>query len=222
VKPSYFSFDSRPPTSDSSDTLDIIQRLVDQAVLYRQADAAPEPRIAILETIREFGLEQLVASGGEAATRDAHAAWCLGLAERAEPELAGREQALWVQRLEADLGNIRAALDWLSEHGDAERALRLAGAIGWLWSTALYMEEARMRIDALLALPGVEEAPAALAKVLSSAGDVADWQGDQPRARAHYERALTIYRELNKRWRMASTLAASAAVPSTAARSSWH
>jgi DNA-binding CsgD family transcriptional regulator/tetratricopeptide (TPR) repeat protein len=189
-----------------SDTLDHVQRLVDQAVLQRQIDGAGEPRFAMLETIREYGLARLVESGEEAATRDAHAAWCVAFAELAGPELAGPDQAIWVRRLETELGNIRAAHDWLHARGDAESALRLAGAIGWFWSSTPYLEEARGRFDALLAMPGIEQFPAALAKVLNSAGDIADWQGDQIRARAHYERALSLYRELGDRWEMAGIL----------------
>jgi non-specific serine/threonine protein kinase len=160
----------------------------------------------MLETVRAYGLEQLAASGEEEATRDAHAAWYVTLAELAEPELAGPDQGIWVRRLEADMANIRSALDWLVARGVAAPALRIAGAIGWLLSTAPYLEEARARFDAILALPGVEQAPGALAKVLASAGDVADWQGDQTRARAHYERALAIYREIDDRWRMVGML----------------
>lgn len=186
--------------------LDLVQRLLDQAVLSRQTGRAGEPRIGMLETIREFGLEQLRASGQERSARDAHAAWCLALAERAEPELAGPRQELWARRLEAELPNIRAALDWFATTGDASGALRLAGAVGWLWSTAPYLEEARGRFNAILALPGVDEAPAALAKLLVSAGDVADWQGDQPRARAHFERALALYRQLGDHHRAAGVL----------------
>jgi predicted ATPase/DNA-binding CsgD family transcriptional regulator len=192
----------RPPAS----ALDLIQRLADQAVVIRQEDGTGEPRITMLETIREFGLEQLVALEEETATRDAHATWCLALAERAEPELYGPNQEEWVQRLEVDLANIREALDWLTARGDVESALRMAGAIGWLWSTSPYLEEARGRYDALLALPGVDQFPDALAKVLAMAGDVADWQGDQTQARHLFERALEIYRQLGDRWRMASML----------------
>ncbi|MBA2598297.1 MAG: tetratricopeptide repeat protein [Chloroflexia bacterium] len=108
--------------------------------------------------------------------------------------------------IEAELGNIRTAHEWLASRDDTESALRLAGAIGWFWSSAPYLEEARVRFDAVLALPGVERFPSSLAKVLASAGDIADWQGDQPRARDHFERALTIYRELDDRWRMPSML----------------
>ena len=192
--------------SPGTTVLDLVQRLVDQAVLYRGENGVEEPRVGMLETIREYGLEQLAAAGEETAARDAHAAWCLSLAERAEPELAGPDQATWVRRLEADMANIRDALDWLVAREETEQALRLGGAIGWLWSTAPYLEEARAGFERLLALPDVERAPEALAKALAMAGDVADWQGDQPLARAHFERALAIYRELDDRWRMASML----------------
>ncbi len=186
--------------------LDLVQRLVDQAVLKREVDAAGVPRFGMLETIREYGLEQLAASGEETAIRDAHAAWCVDLAERAEPELMGPDQGVWVRALEAELGNIRAAHDWLADREETESALRLAGAIGWFWSSAPYLEEARVRFDAVLALPDVERFPAALAKVLHSAGDIADWQGDQRRARDHFERALAIHRARDDRWRMVSML----------------
>ena len=192
--------------SPTADTLDLVQRLVDQAVLQRHGEAADDPRFGMLETIREYGLEQLSASGEETAVRDAHAAWCVALAERAEPELTGPEQAVWVRRLEADLGNLRAAQQWLAARGDAESSLRLAGAIGWFWSSAPYFDEARALFDSVLAMPGVAQAPGALAKVLASAGDVADWQGDQSRARAFFEQALAIYRDLDDRGQMASML----------------
>ncbi len=190
----------------SPSILDLMQRLIDQAVVQRLGDGNGETRFGMLETIREYGLEQLAASGEEGGVRTAHADWCIALAERAEPELTGPQQGAWVQRLEMELGNIRAAHDWLADQGDAERSLRLAGAIGWFWSSAPYFDEARARFDAILAMPGVEQVPAALAKVLCSAGDVADWQGDQRRVRAHYERALAIYRELGDDWHAAGML----------------
>jgi excisionase family DNA binding protein len=187
-------------------TPNTLAALIDQSLVQRAAGPADEPRFTLLETIREFGLERLTASGEEPAVRDAHAAWCLAFAERAEPELTGPDQERWVRKLEAELGNIRAAHDWLAARGDVASSLRLAGAIGWFWSSAPYFDEARARFDAILALPGAADHPAALAKVLASAGDVADWQGDQPRARAFYERALVIYRALGDHERTAGML----------------
>jgi excisionase family DNA binding protein len=195
-----------PEPIGTPSVLDVLTSLIEQSLVQRVVGPDDEPRFAMLESIREFALERLAASGAEAAARNAHAAWCVAFAERAEPELAGPEQELWVRRLEADLGNIRAAHDWLAESGQTEPLLRLAGAIGWFWSSAPYFEEARARFDALLAMPDVEAFPQPLAKVLASSGDVADWLGDQPRARAFYERALAIYRELGDRERMAGML----------------
>jgi len=122
---------SPPERSDtpSASVIDILGNLIDQNLVQRVA-GPDEPRFTMLETIREFGLEQLAVSGEEQAVRDAHVACCIALAERAEPELAGPEQERWVRRLEADLGNIRAAHDWLAAQGDTEPSLRLVGAIG--------------------------------------------------------------------------------------------
>ena len=175
--------------------------LVDHGLLQKVGEVAGEPRFGMLETIREFGLELLAASGEEADIRRAHAAWCLDLAERAEPELAGPDQMTWVKRLDAEMPNIRAALDWLTERGDrpedTRSALRIAGAIGWLLSSAGYFEEGRERLAALIALPAAERFPAELAKVLSAAGDIADWQGESDRARSLFERALALFRSLD-------------------------
>lgn len=186
--------------------LQVLTNLVDQSLIQRVADIGPEPRYTMLETVREYGLERLQSEGEFAGARQAHALWRLALAERAERELVGPEQVVWVVQLEADLANIRAAHDWFAELGDSEAALRLGGAIGWLWSSAPHLAEGRERFDALLAMPEVDRFPAALAKVLATAGDIADWQGDQPRARGHYERALTIYRDLGDRQNEVSML----------------
>ena len=83
----------------------------------------------MLETIREYGLEQLAAGGDTEVVRRAHAAFYLALAERAEPELGAAEQITWLDRLEAEQGNLRAALAHLLQSGDGETALRLAGAL---------------------------------------------------------------------------------------------
>jgi len=92
-----------------------------------------EPRITLLETIREYALERLAAGGELEATRRRHAAYFLTLAERAEPELTGPQQVRWLNRLEGELDNLRAALGWSLEW-DAEAGLRLASALGGFWA----------------------------------------------------------------------------------------
>jgi DNA-binding CsgD family transcriptional regulator/tetratricopeptide (TPR) repeat protein len=84
--------------------------------------------------VREFALEQLAASEEEDAIRDQHAAWLLALAEEAEGVLGGgAEQSRWLDQFEAELPNLRNALAWLEEAGDAEAMMRLAGALGGFW-----------------------------------------------------------------------------------------
>ncbi len=118
-----------------------LEALVDHSLLQAQDDPTGEPRLLMLETIREYAAEQLAVSGEEAAARAAHAAHFLALAER-------HERAGWVKhdpslplRLEADLPNLRAALSWLDETGDAEGMQRMAGALRWFWSVRGYVPE---------------------------------------------------------------------------------
>jgi non-specific serine/threonine protein kinase len=147
----------------------------------------------MLETVREYGLERLAASGEAAVVRDAHADWCLDLAERSWPELAGPRQETWFERLEAELPNLRAALGWLRERGDGERGLRLASRLSWFWSSRGYLREARVWIEEFLGMP-----TSALTRGdgLQQAGTILQWQGDDERAQAYNEEALTIFREL--------------------------
>jgi predicted ATPase/DNA-binding CsgD family transcriptional regulator len=193
-----------PPARLSISVLDGIAALIEHSLIRRAPGVVGEARYAMLETIREFGAEQLAASGEAAAISDAHAAWFVALAERAEPGLIGPEQGAWVERLQVDLGNLRAALVWLRERGDVGAALRLAGAIGWYWSSPGHFHEGRDLFDALLAMPGTDDHPAALAKALASAGDIADWLGDAARAEAFYERAMGLYRAFGDDRRLAS------------------
>ena len=92
-----------------------------------------EARFVMLETVREYGLDQLAASGEEAVIRAAHAAWCLDLAKQAAPFWHTGEQGRWAAQLEADHDNLRAALAWLAETGDPATGVRLAGWLAWFW-----------------------------------------------------------------------------------------
>ncbi|MCC7021906.1 MAG: tetratricopeptide repeat protein [Thermomicrobiales bacterium] len=166
--------------------------LLDQSLLRRIAASDGEPRFALLETVREFGLEELAANGEEREAREAHAAYVLALAERAERELEGAEWEAWAARLVSEMPNVRAALTYLREQGDGERAARLAGALCLFWTLPSFIREGRTWLEMAVALPGAERSPASLATALNAIGVVAQWQYDFPCIEAALTRAYAI------------------------------
>jgi len=122
--------------------LDEVSLLIDESLLQQTEQEAEEPRLAMLETIREYGREKLDASGETESTRQAHALYYLSLAEDAEIEIGGARQAAWLERLEREHDNLRAALQWSLEQAadegskaarNKEAALRLGGALRNFW-----------------------------------------------------------------------------------------
>ncbi|MEA2515340.1 MAG: hypothetical protein QOJ59_4829 [Thermomicrobiales bacterium] len=178
------------------DVLDGVSSLVDKGLLGRDDRSAAEPRFAMLQTIREYSLERLGEGGDEVAARDAHLAYVLTLAEQAEPELTGPDQIAWLDRLEAEHHNLRAALAWALTGGRLVQGLRLAGALLRYWEHhSHYGEEGRWLEQALAR---TEEVPAPVrGKALHAAGVVAFWQGDRVRAAAALAEALVRFREAN-------------------------
>jgi predicted ATPase/transcriptional regulator with XRE-family HTH domain len=169
--------------------------LVDASLLVRSASDADDPRFEMLETIREFALEQLVSNQEEAA-RDAHAAFFLALAERAAPELTGHQQVDWLDRLETELGNFRAAMEWLLLRNDAEGLLRLAGALARFWDYHSHVSEGRRWLETALAHPGAAALPVSLrGKAFQAAGVLARTQGDHQQAKAFLGQALELFRQ---------------------------
>jgi predicted ATPase/DNA-binding CsgD family transcriptional regulator len=177
------------------DVIGIIAALVDHG-LVRRVGAEDAARFTMLETIREFGREQLAVHGELEDIRDAHAAWCLALAEEAEPHLGGPDQSLWLAHLETDHDNLRAALTWWYEVGDARHGLRLATALLRFWDTRDYMAEGQPRLMAFLALPGDAVSLEARARALDAASELASWQGRHEMATQLATEALMIQRQL--------------------------
>jgi predicted ATPase/DNA-binding XRE family transcriptional regulator len=168
-----------PPSAAPPSVLDLVGSLGDQSLLRPVAGNTGEPRFALLETIREYAGECLLSSGEEEATRHAHAACFLALAERAEPELTGPAQTAWLDRLEVEHDNLREALGWSVRH-DPPTALRLVGALWRFWWVRGYLSEGRNWAEAALAQEG--GTPAERARGFYVAGDLAQEQGDYDRA----------------------------------------
>lgn len=172
-----------------------IESLAGQSLVRAVGIVAGQPRFDMLETVREFGLEALTASGDAGAVSDAHAAYFLALAELAEPNLAGPEQASWIAQLEADLPNIRAALAWFRQSGETENGLRLGGALARFWFRTSRFVEGGAQLEPLLELPGAVET-LARAKVLTAVCELMDWRGDHARASVQGDEAIAICRKL--------------------------
>ena len=183
---------SAPP---SIDILDGLQQLVDQSLLVRDERAAGESRLMMLETIREFGLEQLVLHGEDAAVYSGMTDYLLAQAEATWEDARSLETLnRSLELLEADHDNIRAALDWL-EVEDPARAIDLAGALFWLWAIHGHNAEALQRLQRLLAAPPQGTPTRALARALRVAGTFAH-QVRRADARRYAEDALALWREL--------------------------
>ena len=130
------------------------------------------PRFTMLETIREFGLEALAHEGEVESVRAAHAAYFLAYAEAISPKLDEADQGRWLDLIEADHDNIRHALDWYHEMGDAERGIRLAAAMFRFWDTRDYIHEGRRHLEAMLALPAPNTHHASAARATEGLAEI--------------------------------------------------
>jgi tetratricopeptide (TPR) repeat protein len=209
--------DGAPWTSEA--VLAVVGVLVDHSLLQVEQQPAshqqgapagtPEPRLQLLETIRHYGWERLAASEEAAEVHRAHAAYYLALAEAAAPALMGREQAVWLHRLEREHDNLGTALRWLLETRATGQALRLGAALGPFWVLRGHLAEGRAHLDALRALAasaGPAGPSAAEGQMLFWAGSCAEIQGDYATARARRDESLAVYRALGDRAAIANGL----------------
>jgi predicted ATPase len=182
----------------------LLASLVDRSFLRpheHQFGGRAEPRVTILETLREFGLERLEAHDEADELRRRHAEYFLDLAEAAEADLGGPDAPAWSARLEQDHDNLRAALTWSVERGDAIAALRLTGALWRFWSERGYLSEGRHWLQATLALPHDvpgDSAPARI-KALVGATHLATEQGLLNEAGPLGAQAVALARDLGER-----------------------
>jgi len=182
---------------ETMSVLDSVTSLIDKNLLQHSAQEGEDIRLTMLETIREFGLEVLAKSGEMEATRQAHAAYYLRLAEATEPELRGPQQDAWFDQLEREHDNLHAALNCLLERGVAresiEMALRLGGALWYFWSLRSHVREGWTFLERALARSeGV--AVSVHAKALT-AGYLAGWLGNVDRGEELCQQSLALFRE---------------------------
>ncbi|MFZ1974406.1 MAG: protein kinase [Candidatus Acidiferrales bacterium] len=192
------------------DLLDGTESLVDKSLLQRVEQANGESRFVMLETIREYALEKLEASGEDRLTRRAHAAYCLVLAEEEATEQSGAERATWVERFALEHDNFRAALGWLIETGDAEWGLRLGTALFRFWEGREYFAEGRDSLEKLLKIPAAAAPSRARGRALFSAGVLASEQGDYAAADILMGGGLEVARKLEDKQGVAVSLNAMA------------
>jgi tetratricopeptide (TPR) repeat protein len=149
----------------------------------------------MLQTIRDFAAERLDAGAEARQIRDRHIDVYCALAAAAAPNVFGDKQKMWLDRLERDHDNFRAAFDWCATTGDAERAMNLAASFWRFWQMRGHLHEGRTRLEAILAMASSSTFREARARALEAAGGVAYWQGDMTAAQAFYDESLSLARE---------------------------
>jgi predicted ATPase len=160
------------------DLLDGMASMVDKSLVQQVEQAKGESRFAMLETIREYALEKLEASGEAGVTKRAHAAYFLVLAEEEAAEQNDAEGLEWLERFGFEHDNFLAGLEWLTETGNAEWGLRLGTALFRFWEAREYLAEGRERLGRLLKLAGAAAPTKLRMRALFVAGVLAAEQGD--------------------------------------------
>lgn len=185
--------------------LDTVASLIDKSLLQQVETEENEPRITMLETIREYALECLGTSDEEEMVRQHHAAYYLAFAEQCEQELRGPQQATWLKYLEREYDNLRAILDWTLKQGAPQQAkqfhmeiaLRLAGTLRRFWQMHARLHEGQTYLErALAASEGVVVSKQAKAKALIAAGTLAATQNDFDRVEKYCRQSLALFRKL--------------------------
>jgi predicted ATPase/DNA-binding CsgD family transcriptional regulator len=190
------SLPASPPTTEGLPripVLDVVASLLNQNLLLTLDAPDLEPRLGMLETIREFGVEQLEARGEAAAVRQAHAAHFLAFAEAAEAGLRGPEQATWMRRLEVEQANLTAALAWAIDAGEPETALRIGAALWRFWAWRGRQREGRAWLERALAA-GERSSSVVRAKAFHYLGNMALELSDYAAARTAYQASIALRR----------------------------
>ncbi len=194
------------------EVVDGLESLLDKSLIKQAGTSHEEARFTMLETIREYALEQLDRLGETESIRLLHAEYYLALTERAEPELRGPQQVSWLDRLEQEHDNLRSALRWTLDHGKPEIAARIGGGLWHFWYIRGYLGEGRGWLEEALEKGG-DTLPSPIKwLVYHGAGRLATGQSDYGQATALLNEGLTIARTLGDPERTARSLYQLAAV----------
>ncbi|HEX6625713.1 MAG TPA: tetratricopeptide repeat protein [Pyrinomonadaceae bacterium] len=180
------------------DVHDGVAALVDNSLLRQVEQAGGEPRFVMLETIREYGVERLKASGEAGEVRRRHARFFVELVEKADPELGGEQLGHWLEQLEREHDNLRAALRWALDSDDAETGLRLVRSLWWFWYLHGYYGEGRGWVNKVLGCCGQQATPHR-ARALVGAGVLAFLPCDYEAAEKYLNEGLELSKGLGER-----------------------
>lgn len=182
------------------DMLDGLESLVEKSLIRQsEEDDGADVRFNMLQVIREFGLLRLDEANEGTSLRQAHADHFLQFAEEADGNLSGADQATWLNRLETEHDNLRAALAWARDAHESTFGLRLAGMLCRFWQTRGYLTEGRTWIEEFLVLDAGKADPATRARVYFRLGGILVQQGEYAAADQANEQALAIYRQAGDR-----------------------
>jgi predicted ATPase/class 3 adenylate cyclase len=220
---------------ESWEVLELQARLVEKSLVLVEEGLEGETRYHLLGTIRQYARDRLIEAGEAGRAHGRHRDWCLEFAEHAGSELRGPDQPLWLDRLEQEHDNLRAAIEWScaecrpeglvyedrgdlrgsresgqADEGSPEAGLRLAGSLYRFWWVRGHLTEGRQWLEGALLAAGLAAGPGPRARALHGAGYLAWAQGDYPRARSHLAESLALYRRLDDKRGLARALNSSA------------
>ncbi len=219
IAESFFAIIAQDEENGPFDALDALDSLIDKSLLQPAValDETGEARLEMLETIREYGRERLLEESEMELARAAHAECYLRFAEQAAQELAGQQQAAWLERLEREYGNFQTAMEWMltddvsplpqqKGRNRKEMALRLVNALGWFWLTRGYLSEGGQFAEQALAASQGWEATPVLARACILASQMIMRLGNLDKAETLLEQGIKNYRELQDTSNLADAL----------------
>jgi len=193
-------------SADDLDVIDGLSALIDKSLVRREDQPGGEARFTMLETIHEYALERLASGEDSEQVHQAHAEHFCRLALQAELHLTGPEQRRWLDLLQAEHDNMRAALNWAEKQNLGQLALRISGALWRFWIVRGFMVEGERKLQDVLAIPSASERSADRAKVLNGLGTIKHELSHYGSARPILEESLAIWREVGDKAGVATAL----------------